>query len=252
MPEREWKPLTEKEKAKRRKDREQERRQTLKEQLWEKAEQCLRDLWRPYHGSTHHREEGDGNQMVEKKKSGGHTPLNAAVMKTWEEGKLRDSREELVRQLYRLANGEPLEVVCYAEIRDLFGNYGAGDSDLDELRRTAQYHGPHSGSAAKLRAVETGINLIVERLIEAGWKNSTFWADWPSPVPTKRNLTTVEKKRQRYNTYLDCRAELTARGITPITNKALILAAERCGVTKQTVITAVQEAESGYIKEDAS
>ena len=247
-----WKPPTEAEKAKKRAERQRQRRQTLKENLWEKVEQVLRDEWRPYHGSTAHREEADGNQMVEKKKSGGHTPLNAAVMSTWHEGKLKDSRVELERQLYRLATGSPLEVVCFAEIRDLFGRYGAGDSDLEELRRTAARQGPASDSAARLRAVEMGVNLIVERLIAGGWNNRTFWADFPSPVNTKRNLTTVEKKRQRYNAYLDCRAELEARGVSPITNKALIMAAERCNVTKQTIITAVQEMESGYIRDEAS
>lgn len=251
QPDRNWAPISAAERERRRKKREPGSALGLKEQLWEKVEQVLKDLWRPYHGSTVHREESDGNQMVEKKKSGGHMPLNAAVMKTWDEGKLKDSREAVVRALYRLANGTPMEVVCYAEIRELFGNYGAGDSDFDELRRSADHAGPHSESAAKLRAVETGINLIVEGLIDSGWKNSTFWADFPSPVNTKRNLTTVEKKRHRYETYLACRKELSARGASPITNKALILAAERCNVTKQTIITAVQEAESGYIKDDA-
>lgn len=240
------------ERARKKAERQQQRRATLRESLWEKVEQALKDEWRPYHGSTVHREETDGNQLIEKKKSGGHMPLNAAVMARRAPGKLKDSREELEYQLYRLAAGSPLEVVCFSELLDLFGRYGASDSDLDELRHKATEYGPWSESAAKLRAVETGINLIVDRLIAGGWNNQSFWVDFPSPVNTKRNLTTVEKKQIRYNCYLDCRAELEAKGVSPITNKALIMAAERCNVTKQTIITAVQEMESGYIKDEAS
>ena len=265
-----WKPLTEKEKAKRREEREHERRQTLKENLWEKVEQVLRDQWRPYHGSTVHRDETDGNQMVEKKKSGGHTPLNAAVMARWSPTteraeKIGSSREELERQLYRLATGTPLEVVCFAQMRDLFGSYGAGDSDLEELRRTAAYHGPASESAAKLRAVETGVNLIVDRLIEAGWRKRELWADWPSPVNTKRGATAEDEDRKRYRVFEEeCRKrhqekmdEYAKKGVEPpatirVRNKAIERTADRLDVDRRTIERAVQKYESGYLKEEAS
>jgi hypothetical protein len=273
LPERQrsWKPPTEAERAKKRAEREHKRRQTLKENLWEKVEQGLKDLWRPYHGSTVHREESDGNQLIEKKKSGGHTPLNAAVMAHWNpEGeraeKIADARTELTKRLYRLATGEPFEVVCFAEIRDLFGSYGAGDSDLDELRRTAAYHGPASESAAKLRAVEQGIDRIVEMLIEDGLKNPDFWADFPLPgVPTSRTKGAEDKDRERYLVFEEeCRKrhqekmdEYAKKGVEPpaeirVRNKAIEKTAERLGVARSTVELAVQRYESGYIREDVS
>lgn len=256
-----WKPPTGTEKARnaKRAERQQQRRATLRENLWEKVEQALKDEWRPYHGSTVHREETDGNQLIEKKKSGGHMPLNAAVMARRAPGKLKDSREELEYQLYRLAAGSPLEVVCFSELLDLFGRYGASDSDLDELRHKATEYGPWSESAAKLRAVETGINLIVDRLIAGGWNNQSFWVDFPSPVNTKRNLTTADHKRRRYFSYQNHLSRLTNEKNpdgTPkhktVKNKALKAAADECDCTKQTIITAVQEYESGYIKDEAS
>jgi hypothetical protein len=101
----------------------------------EKVVQWCKDFWRPYHGSTQHREDSDGNQLVEKKKSGGHMPLNAAVMALWKPGKLKDSREMFERHLYGLAITHP---VIFAEMQDLFGRYGAGDSDYDVLLEGAR------------------------------------------------------------------------------------------------------------------
>lgn len=223
----------------------------------EKVLQHCKDFWRAYHGSTRHREEDDGNQMVEKKKVGGHTPLNAAVWEQRKPGKLRDSREEFGRQLYRLAMGSPPEVVCFAEIQDLFGRYGAGDSDYDLLAAKARENSPGSESARKLHAVDFGIDLITTRLIESGITNRDFWAQfgWEA-MPTAKKLTADEQKRQRYLVYLDHRKKLSAERkpdgsprYKRVTNKALIAAAEECGVTKQTIITAVQACESGYLTE---
>ncbi len=247
------------------------RRQRLKEKLWEKVEQQLRDMWRPHHGSTTHREDADGNQMVEKKKSGGHMPLNAAVMARWEpkEGKQRkveDSRQALARELYRLATGTPLEVVCFSEIRDLFGSYGAGDSDLSKLREKAAEHGPTSASAARLRAIETGIDLMIERLMVEGTTNKAFWADFPlEGVPTSRSKSAEEKARERYLIFVEeCEKrrqekldEYARKGVEPpetirVRNKALERTADRCGVDKRTVERAVQDYESGYLKEETS
>lgn len=266
MTERRWKPPTPEEKARKKAEREVQRRQTLKENLWEKVECWLKDLWRPYHGSTKHREDADGNQLIEKKKSGGHTPLNAAVMAQWQPGKLKDSREMLTRHLYRLACGTPFEVVCYAEIRDLFGSYGAGDSDLDELRRTAAYHGPHSESASKVRAVECGIGFMVDRMIEDGVKNPDLWADFPLPgVPSNRTLSKDERYRRYYLAFVDeCskleaekRAEYRNAGkeapeIIRVRNRATQNVAEREGTTDRTVREAVAQCESGYVDLEAS
>lgn len=58
-------------------------RQDLFEKLREKVVVNLQDLWCPYHGSTAHHEDEDGNQLIEKKESGGHMPLNAAVLALW-------------------------------------------------------------------------------------------------------------------------------------------------------------------------
>lgn len=262
-----WTPDEERIERERKKREKQARvRQNRKERIWEKVEQQLRDLWRPYHGSTAHREDSDGNQMVEKKKSGGHMPLNAAVMALSNEGKLKDSREMLARELYRLSAGSHLEVVCFAEIRDLFGRYGAGDSDLEQLRKKAVAHGPASESAAKVRAVETGIDLVVERLIEAGVKNKDFWAAFGlAGVPTKRTQTAEEKDQERYLMFLEeseklrqkKRDEYVERGKTPPANirvktRAMEKTAYRRGEARSTIQAAVEKHESGYIRDEAS
>lgn len=122
--------------------REEVRKERLRETMREKVVQSLKDFWRPYHGSTAHREDADGNQMVEKKKSGGHMPLNAAVMaimdpESEKELKLLSARDLLSRELYRLAVGTREEILMFAHIQDLFGRYGAGDSDYDDLREGA-------------------------------------------------------------------------------------------------------------------
>lgn len=235
--------------------------------LREKVVQWCRDVWRPYHGSTAHREDTDGNQMVEKKKgyaSGeGHTPLNAAVRALWKNGKLRDSREAFMRELYRLACGPPEEVLYFSEIQDLFRDYGAGDSDYDELHKSSAGANPWQRACSlelhrRLLAVEAGIDLITDRLIAAGVTGREFWADFPSGRPSLRSKNTQEKKRERYLAYNRHRESLAAEvddDGTPkhkaITNKALKAAAEECGVSKQTMITAVQEYESGYLEQDA-
>jgi hypothetical protein len=110
----------------------------------------------------------------------------------------------------------------------------------------------------KLYVVNRGIDLIVERLIDAGVTNKDLWADLPLPfVPTMRSKSTADKKRERYLVYLDCRKRLLEQKNPDgsprrkrITNRALLLAAEECGVSKQTIIDAVRDYESGYLRPD--
>lgn len=238
------------------------------ERMREKVVQNLRDLWRGYHGSTAHpddtgeaKSDSDGNRMVEKSKSGGHMPLNAAVMAFWDpepdsrRDKLRISRDLTARELYRLACGAPEEVAMFSEIQDLFRDYGAGDSDYDELRIKAYRFGRGSQSAAKLRAVDAGIDRITKRLIDAGVTGRDLWADFPGGgAPTGRTKGKEKRYASYYLAYQRCRERLAAETKpdgTPrykrVTNKALKGAAAEHGVTKQTVITAVQQFESGYL-----
>jgi hypothetical protein len=123
-----------------------------------------------------------------------------------------------------------------------------------------------SESAAKLRAVETGIDLMVERLIEDGATNQDFWADFPlAGVPTKRSTTAEEKARERYLIFVEEREkrrrekldEYARKGVKPpvtirVRNKALERTADRCGVDKRTVERAVQDYESGYLDLDTA
>ena len=41
------------------------------------------------------------------------------------------------REPYRIACGTPEEVVMFSALRDLFGRYGAGDSDYGRMREKA-------------------------------------------------------------------------------------------------------------------
>ncbi len=254
-----YKPQSEEERRRKKASAEIAKRQRLKEHLWEKVEQHLKDMWRPYHGSETHVEDA-GPQKSEKKKAGGHMPLNAAVMARWEprEGrqrKVEDSRRALGRELYRLAVGTPLEVIAFSEIRDLFASYGSGDSDLAELRRKALAFGPSSESAARLRAIETGIDLIVNRLIEDGTTNRAFWADFPDlsgPAPAPRTKDAQDNDRERYLIFVEECERLQQEGKSRYRNKALQSTADRCGVDKRTVQRAVEKYESGYIRDEAS
>ena len=243
------------------------RRQGLFEKLREKVVVTLQDLWRPYHGSTAHREDADGNQLIEKKKSGGHMPLNAAVMALWEaspyrgekgpterERKLADTRTLIQRELYRLACGTPEEVVMFSVLQDLFGRYGAGDSDYDHLRGKAQANGPASEEGRRLTVVDYAINRVTERLIAAGVTNRDLWADFPdSPLPrsgvrSARSESKDERYRRYYLLYLEERDRLQREeGVARPNTKAARNVAKAEGTTERTVFEAVGQCESGYV-----
>lgn len=270
---RSWKPPTAAEKAKKKAERVEQRRQTLKENLREKVLQWCKDYHRPYHGSTAHREGSDGNQLIEKKKSGGHTPLNAAVEKLWKPGKLKDSRDLFGQELYWLMAHRP---DVYGEMHALFFSYGCGDSDYDELRKQAETFGYFSTSAEMLRTVDYGVDLIVRRLVDAGVKNADFWADLPLPgVTSDRTKTAEDKDRERYLVFEEeCRKrhqekmdeyakkhaklsdEAKKKAKPPkeirVRNRAIERTADRLGVSRATIERAVQKFESGYIREEAS
>lgn len=221
----------------------------------EKVEQWCRDVWRPYHGSTRHRQEDDANQMVEKKKVGGHMPLNTGVMAFHDpepgsrQEKLRDSRELFMRELYRLAAGSSLEVVCFAEIQDLFGRYGAGDSDYAHLKEKAEKFGPDSQSASKLAAVDLGIDLITQRLMALGVTGRDFWADFAQQGFSATNLasSTAEKDRQRYLAFVEQCDRLRVQGFERYRTAALKAVAAARGEAVSTIQAAVAKIESGYI-----
>lgn len=249
-----------------------ERRNLRRERIREKVAQWLKDVWRPYHGSTAHVEDSDGIQIIEKKKkSGGHMPLNAAVMalsdpKKDKDRKLKAARDLMAGELYRLACGSAAEVVIFSEIQDLYRDYGAGDSDIDDLRAKAREHGAHSESAAKLNAVEFGIDLITDRLIAAGISERDFWADFPmeklprSGVRSERAENKDERYRRYYLAFLEeggrieaaKREQYRKAGKKPpenirVRNKAARNVAASEGVTERTVWEAVGQCESGYV-----
>ena len=248
-------------------------RQRLFEKLREKVVVTLQDLWRPYHGSTVHREDEDGNQLVEKKKSGGHMPLNAAVMALWkgspyrgEKGpsdrqqRLMSSRDLVSRELYRLAVGTPEEVVMFSVLQDLFGRYGAGDSDYRHLQGKAQAGGPSSYEGRRLTVADYAINRITERLMEDGVTNRDLWADFPDgPLPRSGvRSTRAESKDERYRRYYLLyieerdrlqRDEGVARANTKAAkNVAKALTDAEEPVTERTIREAVAQMESGYVE----
>lgn len=276
-----------------------------RERIREKVLQWLKDFWRAYHGSLQHREDSDGNQMVEKKKSGGHMPLNAAVMAQWKPGKLKDSREMFERHLYGLAITHP---AIFAEMQDLFGRYGAGDSDYDVLREGArrdkeagesllvgeEAEDPEAEEKSgtepdkprtklkkwsvmdreraeanarqpepvlrcrverclKLWAVDKGIDLITDALIEDGVGDRDFWASFPleklprSGVRSERSTSKDERYRRYYLLYLEERDRLLAEGVKRPNTKAARNIANAEGTTERTVFEAVGQCESGYV-----
>lgn len=230
------------------------------ERMREKVVCWCKDYWRPYHGSTRHVEEDDGNQMIEKKKSGGHMPLNAAVMDTWKEGKLSDSRRLFGRVLAELGLHDR---VAFAEIQDLFGRYGAGDSDYDELREGAardreagRRHYAQSCSVRRhlrLLTVNRGIDAMTEALISWGISDRDFWADFGlNAVPTQRTVTTEEQYRRYYLHFVAECERLQREGNKRYRNKALQATADHFEVAKSTVQLAVEQFESGYIRLEAS
>jgi hypothetical protein len=247
-------------------------RQRLFEKLREKVVVTLQDLWRPYHGSTAHREDTDGNQLVEKKKSGGHMPLNAAVMALWkgspyrgEKGptdrqqRLMSSRDMVARELYRLACGTPEEVVMFSVLQDLFGRYGASDSDYDHLRKKAGEYGPSSYEGRRLTVADYAINRVTERLIASGVKNRDLWADFPdAPLPrsgvrSSRSESRDQRYRRYYLLYQEERDRLQREeGVARANTKAAKNVAERLTgagepVTDRTIREAVGQCESGYV-----
>lgn len=247
-------------------------RQRLFEKLREKVVVTLQDLWRPYHGSTAHREDTDGNQLVEKKKSGGHMPLNAAVMALWkgspyrgEKGptdrqqRLMTSRDMVARELYRLACGTDEEVVMFSVLQDLFGRYGASDSDYDHLREKADSFGPSSYEGRRLTVADYAINRITERLIAAGVTNRDLWADFADDHLPRSGVRSArsESKDQKYRRYTLLYYEERDRlqrdeGATRVNTKAAknvaqVLTEAGEPVTDRTVREAVAQLESGYI-----
>lgn len=248
-------------------------RQGLFERLREKVVVNLQDLWRPYHGSTAHREDEDGNQLIEKKKSGGHMPLNAAVMALWEastyrgekgptdkQRKLMSARDMVSRELYCLACGTPEEVVMFSVLQDLFGRYGAGDSDYASLRDKAQSLGPSSYEGRRLTVADFAINKMTERLMESGVTNRDLWADFADgPLPrsglrSARAESKDERYRRYYLLYLEERDRLrrdedvTRPNTRAAKNVAKALTDAEEPVTERTIREAVAQCESGYVE----
>lgn len=239
----------------------------------EKVECWLKDLWRPYHGSTSHRptEEGDGNQLVEKKKSGDHMPLNSAVMELWpasayrekpptdRQRKLMSARQMMARELYALACGTPEQQVMFAVLQDVFRSYGAGDSDYDHLRGKAIAHGPASPSGRSLTVLDYAVNTLTERLMAKGVTNRDLWADLPDgPLPrsgtrSKRAESKDQRYRRYYLLYLEERDRLMRdEGGKRVNTKAAKNVAKSLTdggepVTDRTIREAVAKCESGYV-----
>lgn len=217
--------------------------------LREKVEQWCRDYFRPYHGSTRHHEERDGLMMVENRDlSGGSWPLNAAVMKTWGDDKLAESRRLFGRELYALTM-DPKNARIFAEMYDLFGRYGAGDSDYDHLREKAKHHGE---SRVRFALVDEGIDMIVDALLEKGIGHRDFWADFGLPgVPTSKTMGKEERYRTYYLYFL-ARSEELEKTRKRYRNRAIQETAEHFAVSKRTVEEAVSQIESGYVALEAS
>ena len=223
--------------------------------LREKVVQWCKDFWRPYHGSTQHHEDRDGLMMVENRDlSGGSWPLNAAVMKTWGDDKLAESRRLFGRELYALAM-DPKNARIFGEMHDLFGRYGAGDSDYDHLWEKARGEDGdvcHLASKARLDAVDTGIDMITDALIEKGIGDRDFWAEFGlDAVPTTKTVTKEERYRTYYLYFLE-RCDEYRQRFKRYRNKALQATAEHFAVSKRTVEEAVFQIESGYVALEAS
>ena len=170
----------------------------------------------------------------------GHYPLNKAIEDTWKENsKLNRSRVLFGRLFAELGLHNPK---AFAEIQDLFGRFGAVDSDYEVLQQGAladriafktNHHnhparktgyrrvmdagrsarnlrGPEQAPKCdvrrhlKLAIVDQGIDQMTRFLLDWGIPEQDFWADFGLPcVPTKRTLTADEKARARYLCFLE-------------------------------------------------
>lgn len=91
----------------------------------------------------------------------------------------------------------------FSVLRDLFGRYGAGDSDYGLMREKAQSLGPFSYEGRRLSMADYVINRITERLMEAGVNNRDLWADFSDgPLPRSGIRSgRAKSKDERYRRY---------------------------------------------------
>lgn len=148
----------------------------------------------------------------------------------------------------------------FSVLQDLFGRYGASDSDYNHLRGKAESLGPSSYEGRRLTVADYTINRITERLMESGVTNRDFWADFPDgPLPrsglrSARAESKDERYRRYYLLYVEERDRLQREeGASRVNTKAAKNVAKALTeaeepVTERTIREAVAQCESGYVE----